>query len=287
MEILLPAAAIVVIVMFVFYVFAQHVNRTIRRQSWTIRQLFERVEDLESLTDPLFLRRLNDAAPMPLEQVFTLTFRIDDRFWTEILCAREEVRTFVREFGSFVGSIKLERWRSHTVATITEVLPDRKSIGWQARTLDIYTDGAKACEPVTLWELPLRRASFSAEKPPSLELLLRGNSIELCGHLGPGIEEPNANDSLEDWEDAVFFRVPLDAAQLAGFRSHDPAGANENGNGHSNAGANPNAWQAFYSERNEVLGIEWQLWMRDLSKKSEWERWKILDPAINVAAAKR
>ncbi len=286
MEILWPASAIVVIVMFVFYVFAQHINRVLRRQSWTIRQLYERVEDVESLTDPIFLNRLNEAAPMPLEQVFTLTFRIDDRFWTEILCAREEVRKFVREFGSFVGSVKLERWRSHTVATIAEVLPDRKSVGWQTRSLDVYSDSTKNGDVVSLWDLPLMRPGFSGGRPPSLELLLRGNSIELCGHLGPGIEEPHGNDPLEEWEDAVFFRIPLDPAQLAGFRSHDPAGT-DHGNGNSNGNHNPNAWQTFYADRNEVLGIEWQLWMRDLTKKSEWERLKILDSAASMPVVKR
>jgi hypothetical protein len=129
----------------------------------------------------------------------------------------------------------------------------------------------------------------SAERPPSLELLLRANSIELCGHLASrvlnvthngdnGAAGPSAGEA--NLEDAVFFRVPLDAAQLAPFRSHDPAGNGSSGDGDSAAReltARPGAWQAFYSERNEAQGIEWQLRLRDLTKKSEWERWKILD----------
>ena len=282
MDIVVPAFAITLIVMFVFYLFAQSLRRTVKRQSWTIRQLFERVRNLESIADPLFLQRLNEAAPMPLEQVFTLSFRIDDRFWREALHVSDDVRKFVRDSGSFVGSVKLERWRSHTVATITEVLPDKKSIGWQSRTLDLYTDPTRGSEAHTLWELPLARPGLSAEQPPSLELALRGNSIELCGHLTTEVEKPssNGNAAAHKWDDVVFFRVPLDAAQLAGFRSHDPMSSVGNGNGNSGVqemSGGPNSWQAFYSDRNEALGIEWQLWLRDLTKRSEWERWKILE----------
>lgn len=290
MDILWPAIGIGVIVGFIFFVLAQHWRQVLNQHAWTIRRLTERVRDLEEMSDPEFRRRLGDAAPMPLEQVFTLTFRLNDRFWRDAVHTTDENLQFIREFGSFVGSVKLDRWRSHTVATVAEVLPDRKESGWQMRSLDFYPDPAKPGRGLTLWELALTRVKFSTERPPSLELVLRDNSIDLLGHLAPW-EDGSGNGhgsnghgsnghSAGDYEDVVFFRVPLDTNQLAEFRSHDPS--NEGGNGNE-TGAGPApagmSWQAFYSGGDETLGIEWQLRLRDLAKKSQWERWKILEPA--------
>jgi len=272
------ALLVAVAIVFVFFVLVQHWQKVLRHQAWSVRRLTERVQSIEAVADPQFLDRLNEAAPMPLEQVFTLSFRMDDRFWNEALRATDEEREFVRQYGSFVGSVKLERWRSHTVATITEVLPDRKAAGWQTRSLDFYADPANGSKAFTLWELPLARVGPSAERPPSLELSLRGNALELCGHLADRAPRGNANGQQETagFDDVLFFHVPLDVAQLARFRSHDPAG---NGNGNSGAHelSTGGAWQAFYSDHDETLGIEWQLRLHDLTKKSEWERWKILE----------
>jgi hypothetical protein len=278
MDILWPAIGIGVIVGFIFFVLAQHWRKILGQHAWTIRRLAERVRDLEEMADPEFRRRLGEAAPMPLEQVFTLTFRLNDRFWRDAVHLTDENLRFIREFGSFVGSVKLDRWRSHTVATVAEVQPDRKETGWQMRSLDFYPDPAKPGRGLTLWELALSRTKFSTERPPSLELVLRENSIDLLGHLAP--EEGGGNGHGGDYEEILFFRVPLDANQLAEFRSHDPS--NEASNGHDNgadqapAGA---SWQGFYSGGDEALGIEWQLRLRDLSKKSQWDRWKILETA--------
>ncbi|MGD0955282.1 MAG: hypothetical protein ABR953_00450 [Candidatus Acidiferrales bacterium] len=284
MEILWPALGIGAIVAFVFYVLAQHWQRVLRQQTWTIRRLLERVRDLEEMTDPEFRRRLNESTPVPLEQVFTLTFRLSDRFWQDALHTTEDNLKFIREFGSFVGSVKLERWRSHTVATITEVLPDRKATGWQTRSLDFYPDPAKSGDALTLWELALSRPGFSAERPPSLELVLRENSVDLVGHFssGAGGAATNGGRNGAGHDQITFFRVPLDTALLAEFRSHDPSDGADDGGGNSGTDeilTNTNSWHAFYSGRNDGLGIEWQLRLRDLNKKSEWERWKILESA--------
>ena len=283
------ALLVAVAIVFVFFVLVQHWQKILRHHAWSLRRLMERINNIESVADPQFLQRLNEAAPMPLEQVFTLSFRLDDRFWNDAVHATQDEMRFVREFGSFVGSVKLERWRSHTVATITEVLPERKAASWQTRSLDLYSDPARGNEAHTLWELPLARAARSAERPPSLELLLRSNSIELRGHLdgrSPGAFG-NGHNGSTSFSDVVFFRVPLDAAQLAPLRSHDPVG-----NGNDNAtvrevSARANSWNAFYSDRDETLGVEWQLRLRDLTKKSEWERWKILDSAATLPVEKR
>jgi len=278
MDILWPAMGIAVIVVFVFYVLAQHWRRLLRQQNWTIRRLFERVQSLEEMADPAW-RRLNEASPVPLEQVFNFSFNLGDRFWREAVCLTDDDRKYVRDYGSFVGAVKLERWRSHTVATISEVLPDRKATGWQTRTLDFYPDSSKTGDALSLWELALSRPSLSAERPPSLELLLRANSLELRGHLHAGVQMPpeKGNGLPESGGDIVFFRVPLDTAALAEFRSHDPAESAGNGNGTAEPYANGNSWQAFYSFSSEELGIDWQLRLRDLTRKSEWERWKILE----------
>jgi hypothetical protein len=265
---------------FVVFVLVQHSQRILRHQSGSIKRLLERMRNLESISDPMFLQRLNEAAPMPLEQIFTISFRLDDVFWTRALRASDEVRRFVREYGSFVGSVKLERWRSHTVATIAEIPPDRKATGWQTRSLELYSDPARANDSCTLWEMPLAPAGAGAERPPSLELLLRANTVEFLGHLAPndGSTEGNGHDGSA-FEDVVFFRIPLDTAQLARFRAEDPA-ANGNGHGEKHELSRlAKSWQTFYLGGDETLGIEWQLRMHDLTKKSEWERWKILESA--------
>lgn len=281
MEIVWAALGISVIVVFVFYVLAQHWQRVLRQQSWTIGRLADRVRDLADMNDPEFRQRLSESAPVPLEQVFTLSFRFDDRFWRDALQTTEEDRKFIREFGSFVGSVKLERWRSHTVATVSEVLPDREAKGWQTRSLDYYPGAPGNGDALTLWELSLSRPGPAAERPPSLELILLPDAMELRGHLWmPHEVSGNSGGNSRHSDDVVFFRVPLDTARLAEFRSQDPSESVENGNGHMATAqpiASANSWQGFYSEQNEGLGIEWQLRLRDLGKKSDWERWKILE----------
>ena len=207
MDILWPALGIAAIVVFVFYVLAQHWQRLLQQQTWTIRRLAERVQSLEEMADPEFRRRLSEASPVPLEQVFTLSFRLDDHFFRDALHATEENLKFIREYGSFVGSVKLERWRSHTVATINEVLPDRKVTGWQTRSLDFYSDPAKSVDALTLWELALSRPGLLAEHPPSLELRWRANSLELCGHLARVAEASSRNGKGAEQvlDDVVFF----------------------------------------------------------------------------------
>lgn len=290
MDILWPAIGIAVIVAFVFYVLAQHWEQVLRRQAWTIRHLAKRVQDLEDMTDPELRRRFGDAAPLPLEQVFTLSVTLGERFWRNALHTTEDDRAFIRESGSFLGSVKLERWRSHTVATITEVLPERKNgarpgaTGWQTRSLDLYPDGARSDEALTLWEVALSRPGLSAERPPRLELLLRGNGLELCVHLVSPPRRAGGNNHAGDGtsDEEVFFRVPLDPAELAEFRSPDPLlvdadSAKNGGHAATEQVADGNFWEAFYSDRNDALGIEWQLRVRDLSKRAEWTRWKILE----------
>jgi hypothetical protein len=286
MEILWPALGICVLVVFVFFVLAQHWQRILRHHTWTIRRLTDRIRVLEEVDDPEFRRKLSESAPSPLEQVLTFSFRLSDRFWQETLHTTEENSAFIKAFGSFLGSVKIEKWRGHSVATITEVLPDRQSAAWQTRSLDCYFDGQMGRDRLTLWELPLARNPGSSERPPSLELVLKEKSLELCAHLFPSAaDNGHVKGSAEN--ELVFFRVPLDSAQLAEFRSHDPLEDAGNGNGSHGTGEVPpdrNFWRAFYSDSDESVGFEWQLWLRDLAKKAEWDRWKILESVATPLA---
>jgi len=74
--------------------------------------------------------------------------------------------------------------------------------------------------------------------------------------------------------DDLHFTIPLDRAMLALHRSPEPAAEGPS----SAATSDPECtWKAFYSFHDEARGIEWQLWMQDLTRKAEWERWKILE----------
>ena len=287
MELLWPALVVAVVVVFVFFVLAQRWGRIMRHQTWTIRRLTERVLALEEIADPAWRRKLTEASPVPLERVYHFSFTLEDRFWRDTIRLSDADRKFIQELGSFVGSVKLERWRSHAVATVTEVLPDRKSTGWQTRTLDFYAGSNGAGEALSLWELALTCPDASAMRTPSLELLLHPNAIELRGHLLE-LDDPmriscSGRGDLSGDGEVLLFRVPLDPAELAEYRSHDPAEPASNGKAARESALNGSSWQAFYSFRDESAGIGWQLRLRDLTQKSEWEQWKILDsPAIPV-----
>jgi hypothetical protein len=271
MEILWPALGISVIVVFVFFVLAHHWQRTLRRHSWTIRQLIERMRDLERVEDPEFRRRINQIAPPPLEQVFNFSLRFDDHFWREALQTSPEDLNFILSFVTHLGSVKIEKWRGRTVATIMEVLPESRLAGWQTRTLDLYSTAIES-SAVILWDVPLARPQGTAEIPPSLELSLRQNSLELWMRHSPNLSgSDRETQSVES--DTPIFRIPLDPILLSEFRGHDPLP------NVCEAPAKENSWQAFYSSEDQALGIEWHLSVRDLEKKAEWEQWKILESA--------
>ncbi|MGA9882770.1 MAG: hypothetical protein WBQ34_03520 [Candidatus Acidiferrales bacterium] len=287
MEILWPALGIILIVAFVFFVLAQHWRQLLRQQARAIRQLSQRVQNLEEMADPELRRRLGDAAPAPLEQVFTFSLRLGERFWNQAVRASEDDRKYIHDYGTFLASVKLERWRSHTVVTVSEVVPAQKSAGLQTRTLDYYPNAADCNDALMLWELALARPAAAGLRSPSLELLLRGDALELRVPQISVAAETNGNghsSSPNPSQTAVLLEVPLDPAQLDEYRRNDsePASEEDRGENERVNGA-PNAqplngtsfWHAFYSGSDESLGIEWELRLRDLSKKVEWERWHI------------
>jgi hypothetical protein len=277
MDLVWTAMGICVVVAFVFFVLAKHWQRVLKQQSWAIRRLTERVRDLEEMADPEFLRRLNESAPSPLEEVFTFTFRLSDSFWRETVGLREADLSFVRAMGSVPGSVKIERWRGHTVVRITEVLPESRLASWQTRTLDVYPEKTTKSEPIVLWETPLALPD-GPRAASSLRLALEDQTLSLALVAPSSAANGAASEQTED--QIFFFRVPLDPTRLVEFRSHDPLGSASNGNGQSGAAgaaAEASSWQAFYSYEDESLGVQWQLWIRDLQKKAEWDRWKILE----------
>jgi hypothetical protein len=283
MDILWAALGISVIVFFVFYVLASHWQKLLRQQSFMVRRLAERVRALEEIGDPAFRQRLGESAPLPLEQVMTLSFRLTERFWRDTLGLKAGEREFIRTFGSFVGSVKLDRWRSHTVATVTEVLPESKTARWETRSVDFFPDSAAEDTGLSLWELRLAPPEESAERPPSLDLSLHRDSVKLRGYLLPcNVSGPGNGRHVcfTAPEPAVLLDIPLDAAHLERFRSTDPAQemGGEEPDIHSHApGSDVVSWQAFYANCDSETGIEWQLRVRDLRIKAEWERWKTLD----------
>ena len=267
------------LVLFVFFILARHWQKILQRQTLAIRQLTRRMQDLEALGDPAFRRRLEKSAPLPLEQVFALTFRFSKAFWKDTLGLGEEDERFIHNFGSFVGSVKLERWRGHTVANVTEVLPASQSARWQTRTVLFFSTPSASDSSAKLWELFLNPPASHLQRADLLELQIVSRGT--CDFL-----ELSVRDSREDAASLhvahdPLFAIPLDRAMLAAYRSPEPVldattGANVS---ESAMPAVECSWKGFYSFHDEALGIEWQLWMQDLTQKAEWERWKILDAA--------
>ncbi|MDE3110668.1 MAG: hypothetical protein KGL02_12090, partial [Acidobacteriota bacterium] len=195
MEILWPALGVVVTVLFVIFILTRHWQQMLRQQSRAIRQLSRRVQDLEDMANPELRRRLGEAAPVPLEQVITFSMRLGERFWRDAVRVTEDDRKYIHEFGSFLASVKMERWRSHTVATVSEILPARKSAGLQTRALDYYPDASGGDEALTLWELALGRPAAAGLRPRSLVLLLRADALELRALDASGDVAFNGSDN--------------------------------------------------------------------------------------------
>lgn len=262
---------------FVFFVLARHWTKILRHQSWMLRQLSLRVHELEALADPAFRRRLEESAPVPLEQVFTLTFRFSDAFWKSTLGLRSEDERHIRDFGSFVGSLKLERWRSHTVANVNEVLPTSQSARWQTRTLHYFSDSSAEGEGVQLWELTLGPREGVSHRPDFLELQIVSRHAVDCIELRSRRSRPHVAASSA--QDNLLFSIPLDRAMLALHRAPEPVAAAATAAHTATPADSECTWKGFYSFQDNPRGIEWQLWMQDLTQKAEWERWKILDAA--------
>jgi hypothetical protein len=283
MDILWIALGVCVIVGFVFVVLARHWQRLLAHQTWSIRRLTDRLHSLEEMANPAFRRKLDESAPSPLEQVYTFGLRLDEEFWRNTLPVTKEERAYIRDYGNFLGAVKVERWRSHTVVTVTEVLPQSKSAGWQTRTFDIFPENGNGAEnPLTLWEMSLaeEKAGDDTGRVPTMELSWRNNRLELMARGGRFLAAER-NDITATPEERMLLSVPLDPAQLQDFRQMDQAPIVEpeetmanlpDGEAHS-----IKPWVAYYAHDDAKLGIEWHLYLRDLSEQWKWRRWRIVE----------
>jgi hypothetical protein len=286
MDIAWIVLAICVVVGAAFCALARHWHRLLAHHSWAIRRLNERLQALEAVEDPDFRRKLGDSTPSPLERVYTFSFRLSDRFWQETLQASPEQRDYVRTYGKFLGSVKIERWRSHAVITLYEILPQSHSAGWQTRCLDVYPSGDGYFEASpgqsdgsNLWELPLAAPGTEAspEAVTSLELRLEGDALALCARRGPPSVGLDAAATLSVGE-SILFLVPLDTAKLAPFRKgngSDSLGGIHGAAMHRGSTFQTNSWMMLYEYEDERQGFDWQLCIRDLVKRANWEQWKV------------
>jgi cell division protein FtsL len=285
MDILWVALAVCVIVGFVFVVLARHWQRLLVHQSWTIRRLTDRVASLEEVADPNFRRKLDESAPSPLERVYTFSFRVNDDFWRKTVKATPRQLQYIRDHGNFLGSVKIEVWRSHTVVTVTEVLPQAKSATWQTRSFDVFPDDlANADQAITLWEMSLADEKFSANsgRVPTLELRWREGELELCSRSDHFMTNEDDTITLAPQEQ-MLFAVPLNSERLAQFRAADESGNGDMGDvieriAEGSPVAAGNSWVVMFEREDDSLGIEWNLSLRDLTRQSDWKRWKVFEP---------
>ncbi|HKW88736.1 MAG TPA: hypothetical protein VJN21_08265 [Candidatus Acidoferrales bacterium] len=280
MEIVWVGLGISAVVGFVFYIMASQWARLLRSHSKAIRFLTQRVQALEEMEDSHSRRRLDDSAASPLEKVYIFSFRLSDRFWSETIGATADQMRYVREQGKFLGSAKIERWRSHITVTLTELLPQSQSAGWQTRTVDIYP-GKEIREEAILWELHLEPPADSAlhEKHPAIELRYADELLVLRTRQESVVAKSKGSAATSE---RVIFHVPLDVDLLSDYRVQEDEGIedSEKGAGEELASQLPRAdsWVTFYQYEDEKQGVDWQLCLRDLERKDAWEQLKVVEP---------
>jgi hypothetical protein len=274
MDIIWTALGVCVLVGFVFYVLAQYWQRLLRAHSHALRDLTARVQALEEMEDPDFRQKVGESVPSPLEQVYTFSFRLSEQFWMQTLAASPAEIAYVKANGKFLGSVKIERWKSHSVATVYEVLPQSSSAGWQSRSIDVYPGSE---ESVTLWELSLAapEGEHANESGASLELRFGKDGLALRAQNGR-FSDVRRNGSEPHREENVFFQVPLDTARLAVYRKQDLDEPEGNGQEKSRGAIrSTDSSLSIYELHDEFLGVDWRLAVRDLERKEDWDKWKI------------
>jgi hypothetical protein len=283
MEILWVALGVCIIVGFVFVILARHWQRLLAHQAWSIRRLTDRLHSLEEVADPNFRRKLDESAPSPLEQFYTFGLGLGDRFWHKTVETSDAQRAFIREEGNFLGSVKIERWRSHTVLTVTELLPQNKSANWQTRTFDVFPENLSEDGPVTLWQMPLAAAKAGAAtgRVPTIELRWQDGALALCAlqDRRAGVDD-DVIALVPD--ERILLSVPLDPELLEPFRQAGVSAQEDMPEEFiklpsNEAAANGHQFVAFYGSDDADSGIEWHLCLRDLARRSEWDRWRIVE----------
>lgn len=269
MDILWAAMAICAIVSVVFYVLAISWQRMLRDHAGAIRGLAQRLDALETMEDPFLRRRITELIPSPLKEVCVFSFQLSDRFWRETAGLKEAQIRHILEQGTFVGSIKIEVWRSHVSITLRELPPRVKSAGWQTRTIDIYSMDSGTT--TVLWELDLEPTVHPARKPAVLELRYENNAILLA--MRHAAQEVWAEASRgETAQGKIIFRIPLEAEQLVDF--HVAKTGVEAG---IETATKEDASVASFAHQDERLGVGWQLRLHSFNSRISLERWTILE----------
>lgn len=275
MEILWTALWISVLVGFIFFVLAQYWRRALAAHSRALRQLSSRVRALEEVDNPEFRERIERASPVPLVRVYSFVLQLDNEFWEKTLGATAQELAFVWAHGAFLGSVKIEEWRSHSVATVYEVVP-RQSGEWRARSIEIYPcENGAGPGSTLLWELPLGiSGEGSLELPSGLELRLGHGRLRfgaLHGRFGCDYSE---NGEALPKPKNLFLDIPLDPARLNSFRRDDEAGdpsrSSEFGGKFSGD---------LFGHRDDACGVEWRLAVRDLQRAQDspgWRTWEVV-----------
>lgn len=271
MDILWAAMAICAIVSVVFYVLAISWQRTLRNQAAAIRTLVQRLEAFESMEDPVMRRKISELMPSPLEEVSILSFRLSDGFWRNTAGLTEAQIRHIHEQGTFVGSVKIETWRSHVTVTLRELPPHTQSSGWQTRTVDIYETGSDA--GTVLWELDLEPAlTLSTRRHATLELRYENKTVVLA--MRHAMKQARTEIAKgENPEERIVFRIPLKTEQLVEFRMPET----DRGTG-TEGGKEEDTSVGSFAFQDEQQGVDWQLRLRSFERRISSGHWTIVEP---------
>ena len=147
---------------------------------------------------------------------------------------------------------------------------------------------ANAEHPITLWEMSLadEKAGAPSGRVPTLELRWREGDLELCSRSDRFMTAEDNTITLTPHEQ-ILFAVPLDAERLGAISRR---GWNRERKRKARwtkswtelteeiPAAPGNSWIALFAREDESLGIEWNLSLRDLTRQSDWKRWKVFEP---------
>lgn len=279
MDILWAGLAVCALVAVVFYALAKSWQRVLRKQSRAIGALFQRIEALEGMEDPLMQRRIRELAPSPLQQVHVFSFRLGERFWRKMLKVSSAQMQYLHEHATFIGSMKLEMWQSHTVITLHEIRPQNQSASWQTRSIGIYPSDSP--KQHVLWELTLgAQSKWQHETESALELRYERGAIVLGIRNEP--RQPAAAPRNSEIGERIVFRLPLDAEQLANFRVSNEeieefTAQSEGTDGHAEVHETLTRSELFSFE-DEGQDVSWRLCIRDLHRSSTARTWVTVEP---------
>ena len=89
----------------------------IRKVEQSVDQLKERIRAIEEFENPKFRRRLQYAAPLPLQRVYFLKFWLHPSFWESLSLSPAELE-YEFAHADLPSAIVIEAWRSQVVVSI-------------------------------------------------------------------------------------------------------------------------------------------------------------------------